>query len=138
MKNYICRIAAIEWEDYAAYGAVIESDSKRTHQLVEVKKDETVKRMELYALIACLKATPINHIVTILSPSTYIINPFNNNWIQKWQKDGIGERPNGDLWIEIVDLIKNRDVQWFKGKTVSVAEAKDLAQKAARRGNLSV
>ena len=51
--------------------------------------------------------------------SAYIINCFNQKWIDKWEKNGWMTSSNKavenkDLWLEIRQLEKERKVEWIK------------------------
>ncbi|NLM48202.1 MAG: ribonuclease HI [Epulopiscium sp.] len=81
----------------------------------------TNNRMEMKAVIEALKNTPPGAHVKIYSDSAYIINCFNQKWIDKWEKNGWMTSSNKavenkDLWLEIRQLEKERKVEWIKVK----------------------
>ncbi len=60
--------------------------------------------------------------VIVHSNSKYLTNAFNENWLDKWQKNGwstsLGKPvSNRDLWDELLPLAKQRNItwQWVKG-----------------------
>ncbi|OEF97788.1 ribonuclease H [Vulcanibacillus modesticaldus] len=96
----------------------------------------TNNRMELKAAIEALKNTPIGSEVNIYSDSAYVINAFNQKWIPNWIKNGWKTskgKPveNQDLWMELLDLEKERNVKWIKVKGHSGNKWNELADKLA-------
>lgn len=85
-------------------------------------KFTTNNRMELMAFIVGLKELKISCDVSIYSDSKYIVNAFNENWIDVWFRENfrIGKKnevKNIDLWLELITLIsKHRyTLNWVKG-----------------------
>ena len=73
------------------------------------EKLTTNNRMELSAVIQGLKALKEPCNVSVYSDSAYIINSFNNGWIDNWLKNGWKtadkkEVLNKDLWQELLNL----------------------------------
>jgi len=65
--------------------------------------------------------------VKIHSDSALIINAFNQNWIQNWQKRGwrkSNKKPveNQDLWKEMLKVMSPHKVDWIKVKGHSTNE----------------
>ncbi len=81
----------------------------------------TNNRMELYAIIAALKELKRPCIVKLYSDSAYVVNAFQNGWIQNWQKLGWRKADgkailNIDLWQELISLTREHQVQFIKVK----------------------
>lgn len=78
----------------------------------------TNNKMELLAVINALKALKKDgQVVEIYSDSQYIVNAFNQKWIDKWQRQGWSRRKNIDLWLELLELVKKHQCSfiWVKG-----------------------
>lgn len=83
----------------------------------------TNNRMELTAVIeglSALKIIPCE--VNIYSDSKYVVDAFNQHWIDSWQRDGwrtsnSREVKNSDLWMELIALVRKHYVHfhWVKG-----------------------
>jgi ribonuclease HI len=81
----------------------------------------TNQRMELQAALEGLKALKQPCRVELSSDSAYLINAFNQKWLNKWQFNGWRNsqgRPveNQDLWQELVRLAAGHQVTWIKVK----------------------
>ncbi len=82
----------------------------------------TNNRMELMAAIIGLEALKKPCQVELYSDSQYLINAFNKNWIQGWQKKGWktasgGPVKNQELWERLLKAMKMHEVHfhWVKG-----------------------
>ncbi|MBZ4667896.1 MAG: ribonuclease [Epulopiscium sp.] len=96
----------------------------------------TNNRMEMRAVIEALKNTPPHSHVRIYSDSAYVINCFNQKWIDKWEKNGwmtSSKKPveNKDLWLEMRQLEKERQVEWIKVKGHSGNQWNEMADTLA-------
>ena len=81
----------------------------------------TNNRMELAGVINGLRALTRPCNVTIFSDSAYVVNAFNQNWIDKWMKNGWknsakAEVANSDLWKELAVLTATHKVTFSKVK----------------------
>jgi ribonuclease HI len=81
----------------------------------------TNQRMELQAAIEGLKALKYPCRVELSSDSAYLINAFNQKWLNKWQRNGwlnSQGKPveNQDLWQELLQLAGLHQVTWIKVK----------------------
>ena len=79
----------------------------------------TNQRMELTAAIEGLKALKHPCRVRLYSDSAYLVNAFNQKWLERWVKNGWrtakktpGE--NKDLWEQLYDLTRKHRVSWIK------------------------
>ena len=79
----------------------------------------TYNRMELFAVISGLGALKQSCKVEVYSDSTYVVNAFNQNWIESWQKRGwktSDNKPveNQDLWRLLLITMRKHDVSFHK------------------------
>lgn len=79
----------------------------------------TNQRMELQAAVAALSALKQPCRVVLHSDSAYLINAFNQHWLDNWQKNGwlnSKRQPveNQDLWQELLRLAAVHQVEWRK------------------------
>ena len=82
----------------------------------------TNNQMELLAVITGLEALKKPCEVTLYSDSKYVVDAFNNKWIDGWIKKGwktAGKTPvkNVDLWQRLLKAKEIHDVEfvWVKG-----------------------
>ena len=78
--------------------------------------------MELMAVIAGLEALKKPCAVTLYSDSKYVVDAFNNHWIENWIKKGwktAGKTPvkNVELWKRLLSAKEKHEVEfiWVKG-----------------------
>ena len=95
-----------------------------THEkeLSEGFKCVTNNQMELMAVIVGLEALKKPCSVTLYSDSKYVVDAFNNHWIEGWIKKGwktAGKTPvkNVDLWKRLLSAKEKHEVEfvWVKG-----------------------
>lgn len=90
-------------------------------QMSGVSEETTNNQMELTAVIEGLKALKEPCEVLVYSDSAYVVNAFNNNWIEGWQnnnwrnskKDPVKNR---ELWEELIALTEKHKVTFNKVK----------------------
>lgn len=82
----------------------------------------TNNRMELLGVIAALEALKRPCKVTLYSDSRYVVNAFNQHWVEGWLKRGwknAKKEPvkNIDLWKRLLEAKKPHEVEfvWVKG-----------------------
>lgn len=85
------------------------------------EKETTNNRMELMAVIMGLESVKGGNKVKVFSDSAYVVNAFNQNWIENWQKNnwqtsGKGVVQNKDLWQRLLSAIDGLDVEFVKVK----------------------
>lgn len=108
------------------YGTVLEYvDSKgelHKKELSQGYKKTTNNRMELMAVIAGLEALNRPCQVELYSDSQYVVNAFNQHWIEGWLKKGWKRGKNEpvknvDLWKRLLQAKNPHEVQfiWVKG-----------------------
>ena len=82
----------------------------------------TNNRMEMMAVIVGLEALNRPCQVEVYSDSQYVVNAFNQHWIEGWVKKGWKrgkneEVKNVDLWKRLLEAKKDHEVtfHWIKG-----------------------
>lgn len=81
----------------------------------------TNNRMEMRAAIEALSALKEPVHATIHTDSAYLSRAFKDGWIQRWQRNGwktSGKKPveNKDLWLRLLEEMKEHRVDWVKVK----------------------
>ena len=106
-------------------------------EVVKFSKDTTNQRCEVEAAIIALRAIkqPCNIILT--SDSTYLIKGI-TEWSKNWIKNGwknAKKKPveNKDLWVELVELVKNHSIEWKWVKGHAGHELNERADALARK-----
>ena len=108
------------------YGTVLEYvDTKgqlHTKEISQGYKKTTNNRMELMAVIAGLEALNRPCEVEVYSDSQYVVNAFNQHWIEGWIKKGWKRGKNesvknDDLWKRLLAVKGKHQVKfiWVKG-----------------------
>ena len=108
------------------YGTILEyTDSKgelHTKELSQGYRQTTNNRMELMAVIAGLEALNRSCEVELYSDSQYVVNAFNQHWVDGWIKKGWKRGRNEpvkniDLWKRLLEAKKPHKVTfiWVKG-----------------------
>ena len=98
--------------------------------------------MEMTAVIEALKLLKEPCIVNLHSDSAYVVNAFNEHWIEGWLAKGwvnSKKEPvkNKELWIELIELTNKHKVKFIKVKGHSTNELNNrcdyLATTAAKQ-----
>ena len=81
----------------------------------------TNNRMELTAAIEALHALKEPCRVKLYSDSSYLVNAFNNHWLDKWKQTGrliSGKKAvkNPDLWLSLSECAQIHQIEWIKVK----------------------
>ncbi|HIT59701.1 MAG TPA: ribonuclease HI [Candidatus Fimousia stercorigallinarum] len=108
------------------YGTILQYvDSKgqvHTREYSAGYEKTTNNRMEMMAVIAGLEALNRPCEVDVYSDSQYVVNAFNQHWIEGWKKRGwkrSGNKPvlNMDLWQRMLKAMEPHQVRfhWVKG-----------------------
>ena len=79
----------------------------------------TNNRMEVFAVIRALGALKERCHVRIHSDSTYVVNAFQQGWLNNWQKRGwktSDGKPveNQDLWRLLLIVVRKHEVEFIK------------------------
>jgi len=77
--------------------------------------------MEITAVIEALKLLKYECEVEIYSDSAYVVNAFNQKWIENWKKNNWKNSSkenvkNKELWQELDKLVNNHKVKFIKVK----------------------
>ncbi len=133
------------------YGTVLEYvDTKgklHTKELSQGYVKTTNNRMELMAVIAGLEALNRPCGVDLYSDSQYVVNAFNQHWIEGWVRKGWKRGKNepvknADLWKRLLRAKEPHRVtfHWVKGHAGHPQNERcdTLATAAADSGNLIV
>ena len=133
------------------YGSVLEYvDTKGELHIKEISQGyvrTTNNRMELMAVIAGLEALNRPCTVEVYSDSQYVVNAFNQHWVDSWVKKGWKRGKNEpvknvDLWKRLLDAKEKHSVtfHWVKGHDGHPQNERcdELATTAADSGNLLV
>ncbi|MBE7711036.1 MAG: ribonuclease HI [Cyanobacteria bacterium SIG31] len=108
------------------YGAVLvhvdNNGAKHEKEFSQGYRMTTNNQMELLAVIVGLEALKKPCDVTVYSDSKYVVDAFNNKWIDGWIAKGwktAGKSPvkNVDLWKRLLKAKEQHDVNfvWVKG-----------------------
>ncbi len=98
--------------------------------------DTTNNRMELLAVIKGLEALKEPCVVDLYSDSQYVVDAFNQGWIDAWQNNGWKssnkkEVKNVDLWQKLLSLLVVHKVNFIKVKGHSDNEYNNRCDKIA-------
>ncbi len=99
--------------------------------------DTTNNIMEITAVIEGLKLLKEPCKVQIYSDSAYVVNAFNQHWIENWIKknwQNSKKEPvkNKELWLELYTLVKQHEVKFIKVKGHSDNEFNNRCDELAR------
>jgi len=102
--------------------------------------ETTNNRMEMLAAIEALKATGTEPVI-LHTDSQYLKNGI-NIWIHGWKKNGwktAAKKPvkNKDLWLELDELTKSREIDWRWVKAHDGHPENERADELARLGAIS-
>ncbi len=103
------------------YGVIIVCGDQR-RELSGGFRNTTNNRMEMYAVIAGLKALNEPSNVTIYSDSKYLVDSINKGWVYRWKannwmRNKKDQALNVDLWECILELCRKYAVtfHWVQG-----------------------
>ncbi len=108
------------------YGAILEYVDKKgqlhSKEMSQGYRKTTNNRMELLAVITGLEALNCPCEVDVFSDSKYVVDAFNQHWIDGWVKKGWKRGKNEpvknvDLWKRLLEAKEKHDVafHWVKG-----------------------
>ncbi len=102
------------------WGAVLMFNEFRK-EMSGFEPQTTNNRMELTAAIVALNALKEPCEVSLYSDSAYLVNAFQQKWLDNWQKRNwikSDKKPveNQDLWKELLRLTRIHKVTWIKVK----------------------
>ena len=101
------------------------------------EQETTNNRMELTAVIEGLRALKEPCNVDIYSDSAYIVNAFQEHWVQSWEKAGWKKADkksvlNADLWQTLLALTRQHRVSFHKVKGHADNELNNRCDELAR------
>lgn len=101
------------------------------------KKETTNNVMELTAALEGLKLLKFPCEVELYSDSAYLVNGFNQKWIDSWKKNNwqtADKKPvkNKEIWEQIYNLTKVHKVKFIKVKGHSVNTYNNRCDEMAR------
>jgi len=104
-----------------AWAAVLISGSNKQKEIKGVKALTTNNEMELTAVIMGLRELKRSCRVKLYSDSAYIVNAFNQGWIDNWLRNNWRtknktEVKNRELWEELIELTDKHSVEFVKVK----------------------
>lgn len=79
----------------------------------------TSQRMEQQSLLKGLSALRKPTMLTVISDSEYIQNPFRKNWVAGWIAKDFRKVKNVDMWKQIIPEVAKHEINWVwvKGHT---------------------
>ena len=100
-------------------------------------KETTNNIMEITAVLEALKLLKEECNVEVYSDSAYVVNAFNQKWIEGWKKNGWKnsnkeEVKNRELWEELDSLVNTHNVTFIKVKGHSDNELNNRCDELAR------
>jgi ribonuclease HI len=96
--------------------------------------DTTNNRMEMMAALKGMQFLPESHLVSLISDSAYLLNTLKNEWYVKWFSDegkSDYQRPNIDLWHQLVQEIQRHKMTYIKVKGHNGHEHNERVDKLA-------
>lgn len=102
------------------WGAILMCDNAKK-EISGGKKDTTNNVMEMTAVLEALKLLKFECEVEIYSDSAYVVNAFQQGWIDNWRKNNwktASKEPvkNRELWQELYDFTQKHKIQFMKVK----------------------
>jgi ribonuclease HI len=94
----------------------------KTKEVSGSAQDTTNLRMELTAACIALEAIDKEHLVTVYSDSSYLVNCMKRGWYKRWRENGwLNHRKapvaNRDLWERLLEATqRHQEVRWRKVK----------------------
>jgi len=85
------------------------------------EENTTNNQMELTAAIKALEKLKVPCDVELYSDSAYLVNAFNEGWINSWQLNGFknaNKKPvaNAELWQQLIEFNNTHKITWIKVK----------------------
>ena len=106
-------------------------------QMSGFEDNTTNNRMELMAVIKALEKLKEPCNVMLYSDSAYVVNAFQQNWIEDWQirnwrTAGKKEVKNIDLWTKLLEFTKIHNITFNKVKGHSTDKYNNICDSLAR------
>ena len=102
------------------WGAIL-MYNENSKEISGAQNDTTNNIMEITAVLEALKLLKEECNVKVYSDSAYVVNAFNQGWINNWQKNNwktANKEPvkNRELWEELYELTNRHKVEFIKVK----------------------
>jgi ribonuclease HI len=91
------------------YAFSIFEDGKKVEERAYTFSKTNNYRMNLQGMINALQSSRNTKKIKIYNNFEIIINAYNKNWIENWREQGLEFRENGDLWIELDEIINKME-----------------------------
>ena len=108
-------------ENFGGWGCVLEM-GEHQKELFGGEANTTNNRMELTAVIEGFKALKRDGLdIEVFSDSSYVANCFREKWYESWEKNNWRNAArksveNQELWKELLALVRQHKVQFFRVK----------------------
>ena len=127
---------AQEIQDHGGWGTILMCDGVKK-EISGGKKETTNNVMEITAVIEGLKLLKYPCEAEIYSDSAYVVNAFQQKWIDGWKKNGWKNSKkedvkNRELWEELDNLTNIHNVKFIKVKGHSDNEFNNRCDELAR------
>ncbi len=102
------------------WGAIL-MYNENSKEISGAQNNTTNNIMEITAVLEALKLLKEECNVKVYSDSAYVVNAFNQGWINNWQKNNwktANKEPvkNRELWEELYELTNRHKVEFIKVK----------------------
>lgn len=102
------------------WGAIL-MYNENSKEISGAQKETTNNIMEITAVLEALKLLKEECKVMVYSDSAYVVNAFNQGWLNNWQKNNwktANKEPvkNRELWEELYGLTQKHKVEFIKVK----------------------
>ena len=93
----------------------------------------TNNRMELSAILLAFMELNEGAEIQFITDSKYVVDAVNEGWVYKWKEEAFLNRPNGDLWIQLLFFLTmyKCTFSWVKGHNMD--ESNEFVDKLARK-----
>ncbi len=108
-------------ENVGGWGAALEYGEHKK-EMFGGEVNTTNNRMELMAVIEALKALKRpGQTIQLFTDSSYVANCFRQKWYVSWERNGwknASKKPveNRELWEELLALVRQHDIEFFRVK----------------------
>ena len=129
-------VLAQETQDHGGWGAILMNEDIKK-EISGGKADTTNNVMEMTAVIEGLKLLKYPCEVEVYSDSAYVVNAFNQHWIDGWKRNGWKnsskeEVKNKELWQMLDELTHMHQVSFIKVKGHADNEFNNRCDELAR------
>ena len=129
-------VLAQETQDHGGWGAILMFEDIKK-EISGGKADTTNNVMEMTAVIEGLKLLKYPCEVEVYSDSAYVVNAFNQHWIDGWKRNGWKnsskeEVKNKELWQMLDELTHMHQVSFIKVKGHADNEFNNRCDELAR------